>query len=602
MDPSQLPNLSLRAILLRRPKDRVYKQTAQIVEAHLPSFVTEGHLTYTLVTVIPDHTRTIEASWHAYNAERASLEAVLHDLPGSFMSVLATEVHGGSRPKKRAAASPAETEEAEANADAELEADLPPQQPPPGPNTEAPPQALTGLKGHLHFHCLIYYPTQTNVPLDLSHVKRAMFEKFPKADVNQVHLKSGRGLPAPQKIVRAMTYLLKGIGCPVMKDAMELVHPTLPIPLPTVILGDVFVPGSTCGMRLTAMIKSLPDHFRHSLDLEEAEALAFHASQPRVSKAHTAMSAIAAKVDELGFRLRDNKMWYQRQPGTEHTWVAVYDHIGLLSRLSEDSVLLGFCVDYGPKFHEWARLAPFKKLPSETSFRFIELQDCCYDIRTGTYHDKSTFTGTCFSYYAITRASSLVTEPELWLELVANQYPTPSDAQDHKRFLKKMACLLRTRRPKEPILFLLGVRNSGKSTALKWITLLYPPEAVAAINDSIAPLSQIKGREILLCDEFTTGKISRTNLLRLTDGSTGLNVRQLGRDAEFLVNVNLPQVYSANIGYEPCYKNDPDPEAVTIRFEFFYWRKQIYAVDFDKADKIKEETPYIVFYLNRLLQ
>jgi len=602
MDQSPPADSILRQICNARPKDKLAKRHCLEIEAHLPSLVAQGQLSSTLVTVIPDITRTIEQSWLVVRTERDSVLTIIRDLPGMYFAVLALEVHGGPRPKKR---------QAPPNATAEPEAEEIPLE-----NEDDPAQITTGsaepatgagttlkgLKGHPHLHLLIYYPRSTIPALDPSYVKRLLLERFPKGDVNQVHQRTKTSDDARKKIVGAMTYILKGIGCPVMTAAWARVHPSHPTPIPTAVLGALYVRGSTPGMRLMEMLRVLTGTLTTGEPLDEADAPAHFQGAPQVCKETASMLLVAQAVNQLGYRIRGDKSWYKLQADTQHTWVQFTDNDGLIHMLSANDSFVDICVRYLSKMPLWFKMASFKRLPSDTTFRFIELQDCCYEIRTGLYFDKSSFTGSCFRYYDISKQQSLDCQPTEWLKLIHNQYLLPSEREKEKPFLMKMARMLRPRRPKEPILFIVGVPNSGKSTAIKWLTLLYPDQAIGTINDSVAPLSLVKGKEVLICDEFATHKISRSNLLLLTDGATGLTVRELGQAAEFISNITLPQVFTCNTGCEPHYKNDPQPDAVDVRFDYYRWERPIRRPDWDAADKIAEETPYIVFYLNRLLQ
>lgn len=570
------------------------------IEAHLPSAITQARVSHTLVTVLPDITQTITHAWRAMPAVLERIFALLRPLTGMYTSVVAVEVHGGPRPKKRKdpAQSTAQPEDEQSAEEEE-----------PGAAAQAEPEAQTegqtnlpkpkGLKGHPHLHLLIYYPTSTNPALDPSHVKRILLTEFPKGDVNQVHLRRGQGNDRKRQ-VGAMKYVLKGTGCPVMSQAWALIHPGRPTPLPTFVPGELFARGLPAGIRWIAMMKTLAAITTSEVELDESPAPDVFEGAPKRSAATDALIFIAQRVGQLGYRIRGSATWCQLQEGTSHTWVECFDHAGLIHVLSKDPDLLDLLVRFQTRLPDWFLFDAFARIPTEQAFRYIELQDCVYDVRTGAYIGKSSFTGTCFRYYAITQQHSLDTEPREWLKLIDQHYPA-SDVAERAAFLRKMARLLRPRRPKEPILFIVGVRGSGKSTAICWLIELYPPAAIGTINDSIAPLSQIEGRTVLVCDEFSTSKISRTNLLLLTDGSTGLNVRQMGHDAKFITKVDLPQVFTANIGHEPSYKNDKDPDAVNVRFRFFYWRKEILSPDWDAADRIRAETPLIVFYLNRLL-
>jgi len=337
----------------------------------------------------------------------------------------------------------------------------------------------------------------------------------------------------------------------------------------------------------------------HPFDLAAVEAPAEFSAPPGSSRETECMYVFAHYVHQRGYSLR-GESWYIRSPGTQHTWIKAYAFDDLLRDLSSDKIICDICVRYAASMPKWFRLAPFKRLDSLHSYTYIELADCVYTVRGGTYIPKDEFIYTCFRYYNITQDESRTTTPHHWLSLINFQYRLdPEPKQERSDFLIALSDLLRLRRAKEPILFIIGPKGCGKSTVIRWINELYPAEAIGFINDSIASLSGVKNKEILVADEFSTAKISRSNLLLLTDGTNGLVVRNMGQDAEFVTNVLMPQVYTAN--FIPAYKNDTSG-AVDVRFNYKHWRETLPYADFEKAELIKKETPYILFYLNRLQQ
>lgn len=598
----------LRTICKTRPKDRLKKIECQDVESHLPRLVHEANLSYTLVTVLPDPTASLLMSWRVVLDVRAQLLDLVERLPGMCFSILAMEVHGGSRPKKRQAESQPQGRPARRATDEDVtmeeavEEEAPEAQPE-ATNDDAAPK---GMQGKPHFHLLIYYPHASAPALDHSYAKREIKKLFPQADINQVHLRtSSKALPT-KKIVGAMTYVLKGAGCPVLERILALIHPTIPLVRPTLRLGREFLPGSGPGTILRALTKALTSTIiDHNLQVDALPTIPATYDSPnhKVSRETEALMVVSSKVRELGLRLKGDQ-FYGLVSGTRFTWEVRGNVDKLMSILSaEDVIFLDYCVRYATKMRGWFALSQFPSLPSQYTYRYIELRDAVYSVRTGEYLDKdsvSADTTMCFRYYDINVYRSIVTEPTQWLSLIRYAHAfTANPADEQERFVKKMARLLRARRPKEPIMFMLGASNSGKSTAVAWITKFYPPAAICTINDSVAPLSAVKGAEILLCDEFSTHKISRSNLLLLTDGTTGLTVRSFGRGAEYVTDVDLPQIYTANVGHEPQYKND-ESGALFNRFQFFRWERAILTPDLDKAQAIYEETPFIVFYLNRV--
>lgn len=597
---------SLRQLCSRRPKERIAKRIAQLVESHLPRLVHEAHLCHTLVTVLPDPTADLLTSWRAVLAVLEEMRRLLINLPGMYFSILAMEVHAGSRPKKKQAVSTDDQRPRQRarEDEVELEADLE-EQPTAPAAAEGSDAAPKGMQGKPHFHLLIYYPASTSPILDTSYAKRQLQALFPLSDVNQVHIRSMKSNDASrQRIVGAMTYILKGADCPVRRDILALIHPGHPMQNPTFVPGNALALGSTGGMILKTLLRVMSGTIEHSIEVAEATADAVydHPSH-RLSRETEHLLLVANKLRKMNIRI-SQEHYYALTPNTRFVWVRS-GSVNTLPRLFADGdvVFLDICVRYSSKLLSWYKLPEFPSLPDTLDYRYVELRDALYDVRTGDYLEKdeqSQDSMFAFRYYNIHAFRACLTEPVHWLSLIAKQYSLAANPKDEMdRFLRKMAMLLRPRRPKEPIMFINGVSNSGKSTVIAWITKFYPPSAIATINDSVAPLSAVKGAAILVCDEFSTNKISRSNLLLLTDGTTGLTVRSFGRGAEYLDSMSIPQVYTSNFGHEPSYKND-ESQAVMNRFEFFRWSTQLLSPNLDKAQAIFEETPFIVFYLNRI--
>lgn len=316
-----LTNALLQLISQRRPKDKLSKREAQIVESHVPSLVGEAHLQSTLVTVLVDPTRPITPSWRAASDDLETVRALLDALPGLSFAMLALEIHGGSRPKKRQAPQPRERAATEGEDPLALETDALEPSEEAEPTTQARP---LGMKGRPHMHILLYYPTVTNPPLDLSHVKRRLQSIFPRSDVNQVQTRT-KGKDGRASIVRTMCYVLKGSGCLLLAEMWALVYGEEAVPpRPTMMLSRGLAHGSTLGTRLIALATAMGTTFSHIFGLAVAEAPAEFSAPPGSSRETECMYMFASYVHQKGFALR-GKDWYIRSPNTTHTWERAYD-------------------------------------------------------------------------------------------------------------------------------------------------------------------------------------------------------------------------------------------------------------------------------------
>jgi len=149
---------SLRQLCKRRPKERLAKGTAQDVESHLPRLVHEAHLLHTLVTVLPEPTADLLTSWRAALAARETVITLTRDLPGMYFSILAMEVHAGSRPKRAAGAAPAPQgapRQRRRTEDASIDAMDVEEEPTAQPEAETDDAAPKGMKGKPHFPLLL---------------------------------------------------------------------------------------------------------------------------------------------------------------------------------------------------------------------------------------------------------------------------------------------------------------------------------------------------------------------------------------------------------------------------------------------------------------
>lgn len=587
-----------------RPKDKLAKSKAAIVEAHVPSIVEEGHLCHTLLTVLPDPSLALVAAWRAIPQVLAVLEALLIDLPGLYLALTALEVHGGSRPKKAKRAAPGErfediAEDAEEEGAEETGAAA-------ATGGGGVPQGRfqrKGLHGMPHIHCLVYYPKQTSPHLDHSFVKRLLLERFPKADVNQVMQGRGtRTLPVRTSIVRAHCYVLKGVGCTLCANLWSLLIPHPPTEAPPPVkatLGKALELGSPPGRRTNIYLRKIEMiELDQDLPPEPEDSYAF-VQGPRVSGATRSMVLLGTYLTSLGLR-RCDTMWYKLRPNTMCVWDRCYDQDGLLRVLSEDPVICDILVNYRAHLTHWFKLSNFPVIDSTVErFRYLEFADCIYDIRTGTYPDKSD-NFYCFDFYPITKHTHVMTEPTHWLQLISWQFRHTGNQTSFDNFISDSASILRLRQPKQPIPCLIGPSNTGKSTLIRWITRLYPDQAIGFINNSIAALSGIPDKQVLICDEFKTNMISRSDFLRLTDGSTGLVTRHMGQDAVYHKTMLMPQIYTANRIEDFQYKNDFSG-AVENRIRVHLINEPIPTPSPAKAQLIYDETIFIVGYLNRYI-
>lgn len=593
------------------PKSKRDKRMCQVSQSVLEGIISEGNLTFILVTVLPHPKRKIEEAWAAIPGEREQLLSFIAGLPGCFSAVIALETHGGAHAKeskkvdKRKGAPSAEAQAATAD-----EQDV-------QGVTAGAEQEKANPKGELaglpHIHVLLYYPALHSPPLDKSYLKREILTRWGASDVNEKKLADNKQNSMPD-YVRTFTYMLKGVNCPATAQYWRAyVNKDTSPPMPLFIACKTWEQDSSCERRWMKLLTMLPEYCETSIPLTTAAAPALLELPPKLDKATLAMNHLATFmqahtifVDEAA----EHDSFFTNMTIDEtvfkHTYVRKWTFPQFINYITRDQQMADICQRFYKRLKDWFNFAVFIKV-SLDNYLYIELLDSIYNVRTGEYLDSATFTGGCFNAYKITKEQMQNHDPTEWLLLIDHlckpqevrlpgKRPQFNQLINREELLSSLATLLRPRPPKQYIPYIWGPADSGKSSVVMWIKNLYPGEAIAFLNDSCAGLSGIDIRKaVIFCDEFEERLIPLGDLKRLTDGSTGLVLRELHKNARYESNVTLPMVFMAN--HMPHYKED-DGLALAKRFKYF-WCGYLLKRDIHKARAIVAETPFIVAYLNR---
>lgn len=615
-----------------RPKDKKPKRLGQLLQAGLLPAVFVGYLTHNLVTLLPHIKRREEEAWKSVPQERARLLALLRTLPGLFGALICVETHGSSKPK--APVKPNAPPKKKPRVGEEVETEQTPEQ-----------EAITNaLAGKPHYHILLYYPRMHHPQLDMSFFKRRLMEEMPESDVNEKILPEGTKNPSPH-FVRAFQYCLKAVRCPVTLAYWKKynISQDLP-PMPEFLPGPLFTYDvdsqevlSEEGKRFTKLFEECKKWMVTSIPYSAGHAPSTFGRPLHRSVAERSMMIFSEILQEAGIVIggkQFNKFYQLDAPPTfcykpVRTFVESFQSLNDLFRhLSYNLFARSIIIQFRDKIPQWFPFAVFQHLP-EHEYEWVELVDAFYHIRSGEFwwkNDPRPFNDICFRSYNYAAAELINSiEPENkyypidWIDLLTfvctaqiRQTLVVTDPDGSRRdmhmygskinmdLLKTdLARLLRKREPKQPVPFLYGESNSGKTTLISYVRQLYPTTAIGFLNNSVCGLSGINETiPILYCDEFKTAIISREELLLLFDGSQPLPIRRMHQDARQIDNPLMPIIMASN--FKPKYDKD-DSKALENRVTM-YMLENVLIPDRAVAIRIEKSHLFVVHHLNNYLK
>lgn len=619
--PPKQPNEGEKFI---RPKANASKRLVQILASTIIPACQVGSLTFNLVTIIPDYERSLEECWKAVVHDRDLIMEQVALLPGLFCAFTALETHPGSRPKQAE-----EKGKRQKKGDGAVVEDIPNDENEVAADATMKVTKKNKLAGKPHFHILLFYSDLHFPRLDLSIFKRRMMLVMPKSDVNEKVLPEGIRNKNPH-YVRALTYILKGVGCPSTADFWKRFvaqDPEDKPPLPEFYHGSLFGldpsdPLKESTERFIDMLQRITEWCKSDVPFANGRALPHFKEEARRSREQRDMICFAQLMRTLGIFVGGSTCdkFYRLQVREDylvcHTYTEAIDLCTLQKQLSFCPQAIEYMLRYKERLTYWFKFqAIFQHLPAH-KYEWVELRDGYYNLRTGLFHPKTLpFNEQCFRSYAYTMDELRYDEPTEWLSLldfmcrphVSAMLPDPQNPGtvrpivhqvDKKNLLYHLARLLRLRYPKQPVPFLYGASNSGKSTIISFVVDLYPNAARGFLNSSVASLSGIHEDIVILhCDEFKTDLISREDLLILLDGAQPLTVRRYHQDARQINNPLMPIILADN--FKPAYYND-DSKALDNRLVFFHFLNELIP-DNGKATRIREQHLLIARYLNDYL-
>ena len=625
-------------VKLRAPKARAPKRVTALIQSHLVPAAGLASLTYNLVTIIPNIECTIEESWKGINDAYALVTDQVRRLVGLHGAFVCIETHGDThkapdlqpqRKKKGKGNDPAaaptegELDFFETN-DGTLEGEE--------PVRYMRATRANKLTGKAHMHLLCWYSDYHFPRIDFSHLKRLLLNLFPQGDVHEVKMRDTK--KKTPHWVRATAYIFKSIECPAtLENWRKYIDKDATPPLPEFFHGAPYLENDNLSETVERMLLFLSEMTRwcrYTVDTSRGKAAGLFREDPDMLPEEKDMRTFAQILQLLGVivspgREKGSERFYELETRDDYkvrrSLGAGHDIYWLYERIQAVPSGIGFYLRYREKIPFWVKMTNIFRSMDKQNYQWVELKDGYYNVHSGRFCMKDDpdfeFNGVCFRAYGYTVQELKTLKPKHWLALldyvcqpvVVAVLPDPKNPSrepreitkqvDRKRLLVDFARLLRRRKPKQPVPFLYGVSNSGKTTLSSFIRCLYPIEALAAINNSTAPFSGINEDTMLVYnEEFKVTMITREDLLILLDGAQPLSVRKLHQDARLIRNPLMPILLQDN--YYPSYYDD-DSQALENRLSVHYFARSIGNVDLDEAGRIDDEHLLVCYYLNNFL-
>jgi len=600
-----------------------------------------GSLTYNLVTLIPNIECELEESWKGIQDAYALVAETLRTLTGLFGAFMCIETHGTTH--KPMDAKRDKKKKTDKNADpaaAPTEQELDFFETNDGTLVGGDPvQYMTAtrsnkLTGKAHMHILCWFSDHHFPRIDFSALKRLLLDLFPNGDVHEVKLKDTVRNKSPH-YVRATAYIFKSIDCPAtLENWHKYIDKDGTPPLPEFYHGAPFDPDNgynECIKRWLFFLSKITQWCRYTVNTAAGAAAALFHEEHQMSEEEKEMRMFASMLELVGIivcpsRERNGDRYYELEKRQDYKVLrclgSAHDLFWLQQRLQCYPASIGLFLKHRERIPYWVRNTEIFSSITKMTYDWVELKDGYYNIHTNAFRKKDDpdfeFIRVCFRSYSYTMEQLKTTKPERWLKLldyVCEKVAVPRlvepadpfeasetryEQVDKERLLRDFALLLRRRKPKQPVPFLYGVSNSGKTTLTSFIRTVYPIEAIAAINNSSAPFSGIHEDTMLVYnEEFKCETISREELLVLLDGAQPLTVRKLHQDARLIANPLMPIILQDN--YYPTYYHD-DSKALENRLSIHYFPRSIGKVDLDEYTRIADEHLFVIRYLNEHLE
>lgn len=241
-----------------------------------------------------------------------------------------------------------------------------------------------------------------------------------------------------------------------------------------------------------------------------------------------------------------NGWLYQKDPDSKQTWMPWKNNsnysgsarcfIGTLLSPENDII-----IQHRSKIEETLTTPGQSIFPTITlDCQWVEFADCFMFIGGGIITNRTH--RPCFVRFSeITRSmleDGTDLTPKRFLQIIQNSFPDQATA---KELLQSLFKLYLPRIHKDPVLYMVGEPNSGKTTLIDSIARMYPEDRVMRLCESKFSLADITGKYLLILDEgIGIESLGDKVLLKLLEGDSTLSIDSKHKDAATRkVNINL---------------------------------------------------------------
>lgn len=206
-----------------------------------------------------------------------------------------------------------------------------------------------------------------------------------------------------------------------------------------------------------------------------------------------------------------------------------------------------FITTYRNKILEVMRDKDQKILPKiELDCQWIEFLDCYMCIAIGVVIRENERNG-CIGYYPEIKWEDIVEgrveRPENFIRIIENSI---REEEERNKLYRELYKLYLPRIHKDPVLYLLGEPNSGKTTVIDTIVRLLPSDRRMTLADSKFALSTISDKYLLVIDEGQgVTSIPEAMMLKVLEGDSEIAI-DVKHQEPITVKVNMNIVIASN--------------------------------------------------------
>ena len=182
----------------------------------------------------------------------------------------------------------------------------------------------------------------------------------------------------------------------------------------------------------------------------------------------------------------------------------------------------------------------------ELDCQWIELGDCYMCMALGIVIRENTRYA-CIKYYPEIKWEDIVEErvgrPDNFISIIENSI---REEEERNKLYRELYKLYLPRIHKDPVLYLLGEPNSGKTTVIDTITRVLPSDKRMMLANSKFALSTISDKYLLVIDEGQgVSSIPEAMMLKLLEGDSEIPI-DIKHSAPIMAKINVNIVIASN--------------------------------------------------------